>query len=192
MPQRGDNKKLLDMARRNAEEAIRRKEQAEQRAYDRSIGAATELGEALHIGFVRRLECYDISNTQGTDSVGSMVVFIDGKPDKKEYRRFRIKTVKGANDFASMAEVLTRRLLEGFRSEDKEHGFGAVPDLIIVDGGKGQLSAAVEVVESLGLEDTIRLAGLAKREEELFLPGDPEPIVFSKAPGSGAHHGHPG
>lgn len=181
VPQRGDNKKLLDMARRNAEEAIRRKEQAEQRAYDRSIGAATELGEALHIGFVRRLECYDISNTQGTDSVGSMVVFIDGKPDKKEYRRFRIKTVKGANDFASMAEVLTRRLLEGFRSEDKEHGFGAVPDLIIVDGGKGQLSAAVEVVESLGLEDTIRLAGLAKREEELFLPGDPEPIVFSKS-----------
>ena len=180
VPQRGDHKRLLDMARHNAEEAIKRKEQAERRAYERSIGAAKELGEALGIGYVRRLECYDISNTQGTDSVGSMVVFIDGKPDKKEYRRFRIKTVQGANDFASMAEVLTRRLMEGFRSEDKEHGFGAVPDLIIVDGGKGQLSSAVEVVESLGLEDTIRLAGLAKREEELFLPGDPEPIVFDK------------
>ena len=180
VPQRGDNKKLLDMARRNASEAIRRKEQAERRAYERSIGAAKELGEALQIGYVRRLECYDISNTQGTDSVGSMVVFIDGKPDKKEYRRFRIKTVQGPNDFASMAEVLTRRFLEGFRSKDKEHGFGAVPDLIIVDGGKGQLSSAVEVVESLGLEDTIRLAGLAKREEELFLPGQAEPIVFDK------------
>ena len=81
------------------------------------------------------------------------MVFTDGKPDKKEYRRFRIKTVEGANDFASMAEVLTRRLLRGFAATDKEHGFGAVPDLIIVDGGKGQLSSAVSVLESLGLED---------------------------------------
>ena len=125
------------------------------------------------------MECYDISNTQGTDSVASMVVFTDGKPDKKEYRRFRIKTVEGANDFASMAEVLTRRLLRGFAATDKEHGFGAVPDLIIVDGGKGQLSSAVSVLESLGLED-MNIVGLAKREEEIFLPGESEPIVLAK------------
>lgn len=87
--------------------------------------------------------------------------------------------MEGANDFASMAEVLTRRLLRGFAATDKEHGFGAVPDLIIVDGGKGQLSSAVSVLESLGLED-MNIVGLAKREEEIFLPGESEPIVLAK------------
>ena len=124
---------LADMAEKNAREALKRKEQSEIRAYERSVGAAKKLGEILGIGYIRRMECYDISNTQGTDSVASMVVFIDGKPDKKEYRRFRIKTVQGANDFASMAEALERRIREGFKAEDKERGFGAVPDLIVVD-----------------------------------------------------------
>lgn len=178
-PQRGDNKKLVDMARRNALEALKRKEQSAKRDYERTVGAAKGLGDILGTGYIRRMECYDISNTQGTDSVASMVVFTDGKPDKKEYRRFRIKTVEGANDFASMAEVLTRRLLRGFAATDKEHGFGAVPDLIIVDGGKGQLSSAVSVLESLGLED-MNIVGLAKREEEIFLPGESEPIVLAK------------
>ena len=113
------------------------------------------------------------------NSVASMVVFIDGKPDKKEYRRFRIKTVQGANDFASMAETLERRIREGFKAEDKERGFGAVPDLIVVDGGKGQLSSAVDILESLGMED-IHIVGLAKREEEIFLPGQEQSIILEK------------
>ncbi len=178
-PKQGDNKKLLEMAKRNASEALKRKEQYARRDYERTAGAAKALGQALGIGVIHRMECYDISNTQGTDSVASMVVFIDGKPEKKEYRRFKIKTVEGANDFASMAEVLERRLMRGFSAEEKEHGFGAVPDLLIVDGGKGQLSSAVEVLESLGLED-MNVVGLAKREEEIFLPGKSEPLVFPK------------
>lgn len=180
LPQRGDNRRLVMMAARNADEAIRRKEQREKREFERTKGAAQTLGDALGFGYLRRMECYDISNTQGTDSVASMVVFTDGKPDKREYRRFRIKTVEGPNDFASMQEVLTRRFLEGFRSEDHEHGFGAVPDLVVIDGGKGQLSSAVEILESFGLED-IHVIGLAKREEEVFLPGESEPIIFSKS-----------
>ena len=129
---------------------------------------------------MRRMECYDISNTQGTDSVASMVVFTDGKPDKKEYRRFRIKTVQGADDFASMAEALTRRMLEGFAAGEAEQGFGAMPDLIVVDGGKGQLSSAMAVLEGFGLED-LPIIGLAKREEEVFTPGSSEPIRLPRA-----------
>lgn len=178
-PQRGDYRRLADLAGKNAKEALGRKESTEKRAYARTVGAAKSLGELLGMDYIHRMECYDISNTQGTDSVASMVVFLDGKPAKKEYRRFRIKTVEGADDFASMAEVLTRRILEGFRAEDKERGFGAVPDLIVIDGGKGQLSSAVGVLESLGVED-MHVIGLAKREEEIFLPYESEPIVLPK------------
>lgn len=178
-PKRGDNKKLVDLARKNAGEWLARKETKRKRDYARTVGAAKTLGERLGIPYPRRMECYDISNTQGTDSVASMVVFIDGKPDKKEYRRFRIRTVEGANDFASMAEVLTRRLLEGFHAENHECGFGAVPDLIVVDGGKGQLSSAVEALSSVGMED-LPIVGLAKREEEIFLPGESEPVVLAR------------
>ncbi len=179
-PQRGSNKKLADLASTNAKEALDRKEQSEKKEYDRTIGAAQGLGDILDIGYIRRMECYDISNTQGTDSVASMVVFTDGKPDKGEYRRFRIKTVEGPNDFASMKEVLTRRLLEGFKAGDSDSGFGAMPDLMVIDGGKGQLSGVVEILESMGLED-INVVGLAKREEEIFLPHNREPIVLDKS-----------
>ncbi len=178
-PQKGDNKKLVMMAGKNAMEALARKTRADKRAYERSTGAAQKVGALLGAGYVRRMECYDISNTQGTDSVASMVVFIDGKPAKSEYRRFRIRTVTGADDFASMAEVLERRLREGYRSEDKTRGFGAVPDLIVVDGGKGQLHSAVGVLESMGME-SIHIVGLAKREEEIFVPGREESIVLPK------------
>lgn len=178
-PRRGDNKKLCEMAKNNAEQALLRKEQSDKKEFERTVGAARSLGELLGIGYIRRMECYDISNTQGTDSVASMVVFTDGKPDKKEYRRFRIKTVEGANDFASMNEVLTRRFMEGFNAEEKSVGFGAVPDLMVIDGGKGQLNMAVSVAESLGLED-IGMVGLAKREEEIFLPYKGDPIILKK------------
>lgn len=182
-PQRGSNKKLADLAAANAKEALERREQYEKREYERTKGAAQGLGDVLGIGYIRRMECYDISNTQGTDSVASMVVFTDGKPDKREYRRFRIKTVEGPNDFASMKEVLTRRLLEGFKAAEEgrtDSGFGVMPDLLVIDGGKGQLSSVVEILESMGLED-MAVVGLAKREEEIFLPHTSEPIVLDKS-----------
>ncbi|MBQ4062352.1 MAG: excinuclease ABC subunit UvrC [Christensenellaceae bacterium] len=178
-PKRGENKQLCDMAKNNAEQALLRKEQSDKKEFERTVGAAHALGEILGLGYIKRMECYDISNTQGTDSVASMVVFTDGKPNKKEYRRFRIKTVEGANDFMSMQEVLTRRFIEGFNAEDNSTGFGAMPDLIVIDGGKGQLGMAMGVAESMGLED-IGMIGLAKREEEIFLPGKSDPIILKK------------
>lgn len=180
-PKRGGNKKLADLAAKNAKETLDRKEQSEKNEHERTVGAAKGLGDVLGIGYIGRMECYDISNTQGTDSVASMVVFTDGKPDKAEYRCFRIKTVEGPNDFASMKEVLTRRFLEGFKAEDAQSGFGVMPDLVVIDGGKGQLSSAVEILESMGLEDEINIVGLAKREEEIFLPYNSEPILLDRA-----------
>jgi len=177
-PKRGSNKKLVDMAKNNAAAAVKRREDSVKREYDRTLGACDMLSRALGLGIkLHRIECFDISNTQGTDSVASMVVFTDGKPDKKEYRRFKIKTVEGPDDFASMAEVLRRRIIRGLESTEKDRSFGAMPDLLIVDGGKGQLSSAVEVLESLGMED-MAIAGLAKKQEELFLPRRSEPVVL--------------
>jgi excinuclease ABC subunit C len=126
---------------------------------------------------IDRMECYDISNTQGADSVASMVVFRGGKPEKKSYRRFRIKTVEGADDFASMSEVLTRRLK---RALEGAAGFDELPSLIVVDGGKGQLSAAYDALASLGLEE-LPLISLAKREEEVFVVGQSTPVVLAKS-----------
>ena len=126
-----------------------------------------------------RIECYDISNFQGSESVGSMVVFEDGRPRTGEYRRFRIKTVQGANDFASHQEVLRRRFHRARAGEEgsAEELRWRLPDLVIIDGGKGQVSAAKEVLDALGLHD-LPLAGLAKEREELFLPGRSDPILL--------------
>jgi len=130
-----------------------------------------------------RIECYDISNTQGTSSVGSMVVFNKGVPSKQDYRRFRIRTVQGANDIASMAEVLRRRFTRygekmGKSVDGKVNRWSLKPDLVIVDGGRGQLAAAMEVFEELGIQ--IPLAGLAKQNEELFLPNQPESVLLPR------------
>jgi excinuclease ABC subunit C len=126
-----------------------------------------------------RIECYDISNFQGSESVGSMVVFEDGKPRTGEYRRFRIRTVEGPNDFASHQEVLRRRFRTTRAGEEgsEEERRWAMPDLVIVDGGKGQVSAAKQVLDALGLHD-LPLAGLAKEREELFLPGRATPVIL--------------
>jgi len=121
----------------------------------------------------RKIECFDISNTQGTDSVASMVVFVDGKPKKSEYRKFKIQSVDGPNDFASMREVMERRY-----SRVLEEGT-EFPDLIMVDGGKGQLSSAVDILEKLGIQEQ-PIIGLAKRLEEVFLPGKSEPELMPK------------
>jgi len=122
------------------------------------------------------MECYDISNISGTDKVGSMVVFNDGEPDRESYRRFKIKTVVGADDFKSLQEVLTRRLNK-LNSEDADKF--PKPNLIIIDGGKGQLSSVKEVFDALGVED-IDLISLAKREEEIFTVNSLEPVVLEK------------
>ena len=134
------------------------------------------------------MECYDISNTQGTNSVGSMVVFLQGVPAKKHYRRFNIKTVEGPNDFDSMTEVLTRRIKRWESAKEKnaetggkaDESFAMLPDLIIMEGGQGQLGRAVEVLDEFGLTDKVHVVGLAKREEELFLPHQSESILLPR------------
>jgi excinuclease ABC subunit C len=127
-----------------------------------------------------RIECYDISNTMGTNSVASMVVFQGGRPAKSDYRRFKICTVEGADDFASMAEVIKRRL-ERLKAGDEK--FLPAPDLILLDGGKGQLSAAIPILDEMGVGSDlpdIPLRSLAKREEEVFEPGRPEPVLLER------------
>lgn len=137
-------------------------------------GAVEQLKEYLNLPKPpKRMECYDISNISGTDKVASMVVFVNGEPAKERYRRFRIKTVQGSDDFASMREVLSRRVLE-FSSGDLS--FSEIPDLIIVDGGKGQLSSAVSILDGT----SINVVGLAKREEEIFKPYQSEPIILPR------------
>jgi excinuclease ABC subunit C len=123
----------------------------------------------------RRIECFDNSNIQGNYPVASCVVFINGKPAKKEYRHFNIKTVEGPNDFASMEEILYRRYKRCL--EDKELG---LPDLVIVDGGKGQLSSALKALDKLNLIGKLNIIALAKKLEEVFLPGDPVPMYVDK------------
>ena len=188
IPQKGDNKKLLELAMKNAKESLDRHIAEKKRDHQRTVGAAEQLQEALSIPFpIKRIECYDISNIQGTDKTASMVVFIDGKPNYKEYRKFKIKTVDGADDFASMKEVLLRRLSRGKREyeaaladgEVLSTGFGMIPSLIVVDGGKGQLSSAVEILENLDMQ--IPIIGIAKREEEIFIPHTSKPIIIDKS-----------
>ncbi|MDD1702568.1 MAG: excinuclease ABC subunit UvrC [Methanoregula sp.] len=163
VPQRGEKRQLLELAKKNLEIA-----------FFRDTLKCAELGTAL--GLARPpsvVECFDISHLSGTAMVGSMVQFRDGKPDKSNYRRFKIKTVEGIDDFASIAEVVKRR----YKRLIEENA--AFPDLILIDGGKGQLSAAEEVLSSLGVSNQ-PVAAIAKREEELYLPGDPLPLRLDK------------
>ena len=180
VPRRGEKRELLALATRNAGETLAREQARWLADHGKTLAALEELAEALGLpGPPLRIECYDISNFGGSESVGSMVVFEDGKPRSGEYRRFRIRTVSGPNDFASHQEVLRRRF-RNVRSGDEggeEARRWAMPDLVIVDGGRGQVSAAKAVLDEVGLHD-LPLAGLAKEREELFLPDDPEPIVL--------------
>ncbi len=180
VPRRGEKRKLLALATRNAGETLAREQARWLADHGKTLAALEELAEALGLpGPPLRIECYDISNFQGSESVGSMVVFEDGKPRSGEYRRFRIKTVDGPNDFASHQEVLRRRFRNVRIGEEggEEARRWAMPDLVIVDGGKGQVSAAKAVLDELGLHD-LPLAGLAKEREELFLPDRGDPIVL--------------
>jgi excinuclease ABC subunit C len=220
VPERGEKRRLLALATQNAVEALS-KERAEWLAdQGKRSEALEELAAALELPRPpERIECYDMSNIQGTSAVGSMVVFIDGRPEPREYRRFRIRSGETPDDFRMMAEVLSRRFSRAARlraetgalslaavgadeapegdarePDDISPGDGPIetggaaaprdaawelPDLVIVDGGKGQLSAAVRVMEELGMRD-VPLAGLAKRFEELYLPHRSAPIVLPR------------
>ncbi len=173
----GVRKQLLDMAQRNAEEYLSKVVGKIEHKNDRTKNACVRLQELLSLPkYPRRMECYDISNVSGVDKVGSMVVFIDGEADKKAYRRFKIKTVEGANDYASHQEMMRRRLAK--LGTDEEERFPR-PDLIIIDGGKGQLSAVKEVFDEYGITD-ISLISLAERDEEIFTLDSPESIRLQK------------
>jgi excinuclease ABC subunit C len=180
IPQRGERRALMELATRNAGETLAREQARWMADHGKTLAALEELAEALGLpGPPLRIECYDISNFAGRESVGSMVVFEDGRPRTGEYRRFRIRTVEGANDVASHQEVLRRRFRPTKVGEEgsAEERRWAMPDLVLVDGGKGQVSAAKAVLDELGLHD-LPLAGLAKEREELFLPSRSEPIVL--------------
>lgn len=176
VPKIGEKAQMVRMAQANARLLISDFVMARMKAEaDRVPHALKNLQEALKLPVLpRRIECFDNSNIQGSDPVASMVVFVDSKPRPSEYKKFHIKTVVGADDFASMKEVLTRRYHRLLR-EDKH-----MPDLIVVDGGKGQLSSAVEVLQELGLYGQIPIIGLAKRLEEIVIPTSSIPIQLPK------------
>ena len=176
-PKQGVKKQLLSMAENNAKDYLDKSIEKIRHKEDMTINACNRLQEILSLSrYPRRMECYDISNISGVDKVGSMVVFIDGEADKSSYRRFKIKTVEGANDFASLQEVLLRRLSKLNTVEEERF---PKPDLIIIDGGKGQLSSVNAIFQQMGIAD-IDLISLAKREEEIFTLHSDSPVVLEK------------
>ncbi len=173
----GVRRQLAEMAEANAEEHLSTAVDKIKHKNDMTVAACAALKEKLGLkNFPKRMECYDISNISGVDKVGSMVVFTNGEADRNEYRRFRIKSFEGADDFRSLKEVLTRRF-ERMNTDPEKF---PKPDLMIIDGGKGQLSSVKEVFDELGIEG-IDLISLAKREEEVFLPERSESILLDKS-----------
>jgi excinuclease ABC subunit C len=189
VPRRGSKRKLIRMATENASETLASLRSRWEADRSKHVRALAELQEALNLPVPpNRIECYDISNLQGTAAAGSMVVFEQGAPNPRLYRKFTIKTVQGQDDFASMEEVLGRRLRrwQSSREEAEKPGgkvdpaFGRLPDLLIVDGGKGQLGRAQKVVESFGSPGPMSLAGLAKNHEEIYLPEQADPVILPR------------
>ena len=177
IPRRGDKAKLLEVSARNARQ--NRLDDLKHLERHNPEERTSRLLERIKADFrlselPRHIECFDNSNIQGTNPVASCVVFRDGKPAKRDYRHFNIKTVVGPDDFASMREVLTRRYSRMMAEGE------ALPQLIVVDGGKGQLSAAVEALDDMGLRGTIAVVGIAKRLEEIYFPGDSVPLYIDK------------
>jgi excinuclease ABC subunit C len=176
VPQRGAKKKLVETVAENAARGLELAQLKEMKAEVVSSGLQ-ELKERLHLPKMpRRMECYDVSNIQGALAVSSMVVLEKGWPKPAHYRRFRIKTVAGADDYAMIQETLRRRFKRGLT---REGTWAIIPDLVLIDGGRGQLNAALEVGQELEL-DSIPMASLAKENEEVFLPGDPQPLRIAK------------
>ena len=178
VPRRGEKLKQGQLARMNAEETIGRHRELTHREWERSEGALTELMQIIGMDvFPHRIECFDNSHIQGRDTVGSMVVFIDGKPDKTLYRRFRTKQNTGGDDYLAMREHLTRRFR---RTIDGDEKFAELPDLLIVDGGIGQLNVALEVLNDFGLA-YISCIGLAEKNEEIILPDEKESVILARS-----------
>ena len=174
VPKAGDKAKLLFMVKKNAEFLLEELELQKMKRGELVPHSVKALQRDLRLTAPpRRIECFDISNIQGSDAVASMVVFVDAKPKKSEYRKFKIRTVSGPDDFASMREVVERRYSRLVEEQ------GALPDLIMVDGGKGQLSSAIEVLQTLNLT-TVPIIGLAKRLEEVFVPNVSEPLTLPR------------
>ena len=174
VPQRGELKALVTMCKENANLQLKEIQLQKMKKEGNVPFALSALQRDLRLKVLpRRIECFDISNIQGSDSVASMVVFVDGKPKKSEYKKFIIKEVEGPDDFASMQEVIRRRYKRLLENKDQ------LADLIIVDGGKGQLSSAVEILDSLGIKQ-YNIIGLAKRLEEVFFPENSEPESIPK------------
>ena len=185
IPQRGDKRELAETVTQNARESFQRHRLKRQSDHNSRSQAINQLQELLDLPLSPlRIECYDMSHIQGSDYVGSMVVVEDGLAKKSEYRRFKIKTVAGNDDFAAMEEVLRRRFTNYVADRDRppeEWGkFAYPPQLLLVDGGKGQLSVAVKVLKDLGLTDEIPVAALAKQFEEVFIPGRPASILLPR------------
>ena len=192
VPQRGDKRELHEMVTRNAKEEFTRHRMRRAADHNTRSRALSELQDLLGLPEAPlRIECYDMAHLQGTDYVGSMVVLEDGLPSKREYRRFKVRDVPGNDDYAAMEEVLTRRLTayleerelplgervsEDSRGRQRPHRFAYPPQLLLVDGGKGQLGVAVKVLKELGLDEEIPVASLAKRFEEVYLPGSSDPV----------------
>lgn len=190
VPRRGRNRELVQMAAENAADTLDMLRSQWELDRSKHVQALSELQEALGLDEPsNRIECYDISNLQGTEAAGSMVVFEQGVPNKRLYRKFTIKSVTGQDDFASMEEVLFRRFRRWKIAQEQQAGrpeakldqaFGLLPNLLIVDGGKGQLSRARQVLEDFDLANEVPLAGLAKGQEELYVPEDPDPILLPR------------
>jgi excinuclease ABC subunit C len=199
IPRRGDKADLVKVAQENARQAADGRRQKALTDVQKAAQALDELQAALQLPRLpMRIECYDISNIQGTSTVGSMVVFENGKPKSAAYRRFRIKTVEGSDDFSSLAEMVRRRLKRADNEassaeiqpageadpeavsqsgQNAESEWTRRPDLMIIDGGKGQLSAVLAVLDELGIEDQ-PIVSLAKQREELFLPERSDPVLL--------------
>lgn len=194
VPQRGKKRELVGLARDNASEALKMMRAQWEADTTKQETALAELQQALKLPAVpNRIECYDISTTQGTAIVASRVVFVRGTPRKSEYRRFNIRSVShsGSDDYQSMREALTRRFNRYVRAleaeseiapggQDKDETWRLLPDLMIIDGGKGQLNVAVEVLQEFSLLGDVPVVGLAKRFEELYRPGNPTPLMLPR------------
>ena len=176
-PTGGIRKQLVERGETNCAEYLSRQLEHFNKYQEMTKGAVAQLMETLNLPCLpRRMECYDISHISGTNKVASMVVFIDGEKSSKNYRHFKIRTVQGNNDFASMYEALSRRLSKIGKSEDLS--FNAKPDLIVIDGGKGQLTYALKAAEDAGVN--VNFISLAKREEEVFLPGREDSVILPR------------
>lgn len=170
---------IIKMAEQNAQEHLFKRVREDKLKFKRTLGALIGIKEALSLPTLpKRMECYDISNISGTNKVASMVVFINGEPAKKMYRKFKIQDIEGPNDFESLKQTLTRRLGELDKMEDES--FSMRPDLLVIDGGKGQLSSTYEVLQNSNHKD-IKICSLAKRFEEIYLPNNPVPIMFKRS-----------